>query len=700
MNPGSVLLSGVLMFEHIGWNDAASDIVHALEATIADKVVTYDFARSDGGSDRGQDFGVRGRHRRPPLSRRFGKLSTPASSPRLDPTKGSSLMASASKSPIHVTVTGAAGQIGYSILFRIASGQLLGEDQPIVLRLLEIEPAMKMLEGVCMEIDDGAFPLVHDIVATSDLKTAFDGTSWALLVGSVPRKAGMERGDLLNVNGGIFKPQGRAIAENADPDVHILVVGNPCNTNCLIARSNAPEVPADRWFAMTRLDENRAKAQLARKAGVLVGDVTNVAIWGNHSATQFPDFANALIGGKRATDVITDTDWLRGDFITTVQKRGAAIIDAGVRPRPPRRPRRQSTPWPASARPRRSATVSRWPSPVTASTAPQRGCSSAFRSPPTGRAAGPSSMVFGTRRLRHRTYRHHDRRVVGRARRGEGIGPHRLENTGEAIPSALLLCGPVSSGSDAVGSRDAVVIGMHRSGTSATANCLAELGLLAPPPGDLINGDLNNERGYWESDKLTKFDESVLRHLGGTWSAPPRSRTGGKRQMTTRCVLSDRGRPNWRWSIAAEPPRVMKDPRLCLTLPLWRRVLPREPVAVLVFRDPLEVALSLQKRNEFPLTLSLALWHRYVRQSLASLVGLPVLVIEYARVLDEPRLWVDDLVRFLNANGITPGADRSDRAAHVLQGELRHNRRSNSEGTVEAEQQPILEILRSRLGSP
>jgi malate dehydrogenase len=237
-------------------------------------------------------------------------------------------MASASKSPIHITVTGAAGQIGYSILFRIASGQLLGEDQPIVLRLLEIEPAMKMLEGVCMEIDDGAFPLVHDIVATSDLKTAFDGTSWALLVGSVPRKAGMERGDLLNVNGGIFKPQGRAIAENADPDVHILVVGNPCNTNCLIARSNAPEVPADRWFAMTRLDENRAKAQLARKAGVLVGDVTNVAIWGNHSATQFPDFANALIGGKRATDVITDTDWLQGDFITTVQKRGAAIIDA------------------------------------------------------------------------------------------------------------------------------------------------------------------------------------------------------------------------------------------------------------------------------------------------------------------------------------------------------------------------------------
>ncbi len=232
------------------------------------------------------------------------------------------------KPPVHVTVTGAGGQIGYSILFRIASGQLLGDDQPIVLRLLEIEPAMRVLEGVVMEIDDCAFPLVHDIVATSDLKTAFDGTSWALLVGSVPRKAGMERGDLLSVNGGIFKPQGRAIAENAASDVRILVVGNPCNTNCLIARSNAPEVPGDRWFAMTRLDENRAKAQLSAKAGVPVAAVTNVAIWGNHSATQFPDFANARIGGRPAADVITDGDWLRGDFITTVQKRGAAIIDA------------------------------------------------------------------------------------------------------------------------------------------------------------------------------------------------------------------------------------------------------------------------------------------------------------------------------------------------------------------------------------
>jgi len=232
------------------------------------------------------------------------------------------------KTPVHVTVTGAAGQIGYSLLFRIASGQLLGSDQPMVLRLLEIEPGMKALEGVVMEIDDGAYPLVSDIIATTDLKTAFDGTSWAMLVGSVPRKAGMERGDLLTVNGGIFGPQGQAIAANAGSDVRVLVVGNPCNTNCLIARSNAPEVPSDRWFAMTRLDENRAKSQLAKRAGVPVASVTNLAIWGNHSATQFPDFANAKVDGRPATEVITDREWLQGDFLTTVQKRGAAIIEA------------------------------------------------------------------------------------------------------------------------------------------------------------------------------------------------------------------------------------------------------------------------------------------------------------------------------------------------------------------------------------
>ena len=230
--------------------------------------------------------------------------------------------------PVHVTVTGAAGQIGYSLLFRIASGQLLGPDTPIVLRLLEIEPAMKALEGVVMELDDCAFPLLSDIEATSDLDHAFTNTSWALLVGSIPRKAGMERGDLLNVNGGIFKPQGRAIAANAASDVRVLVVGNPCNTNCLIARSNAPEVPADRWFAMTRLDQNRAETQLAKKAGVAVSQVKNLAIWGNHSATQFPDFANATLDGVAATTAIADHEWLRGDFITTVQKRGAAIIEA------------------------------------------------------------------------------------------------------------------------------------------------------------------------------------------------------------------------------------------------------------------------------------------------------------------------------------------------------------------------------------
>ena len=230
--------------------------------------------------------------------------------------------------PVHVTVTGAAGQIGYQLLFRIASGQLLGAYTPVVLRLLEIEPAMKALEGVAMELDDCAFPLLAGIEMTSDLNHAFTNTNWALLVGSVPRKAGMERGDLLPINGGIFKPQGRAIAENAASDVRVLVVGNPCNTNCLIARSNAPEVPADRWFAMTRLDQNRAETQLAKKAGAPVADVKNLVIWGNHSATQYPDFTNATIGGRAATDVITDTEWLQDDFITTVQKRGAAIIEA------------------------------------------------------------------------------------------------------------------------------------------------------------------------------------------------------------------------------------------------------------------------------------------------------------------------------------------------------------------------------------
>jgi malate dehydrogenase len=230
--------------------------------------------------------------------------------------------------PINVTVTGAAGQIGYSLLFRIASGDLFGPDVPVALRLLEIDPAMKALHGVVMELDDCAFPLLASIEATSNLNHAFDGTNWALLVGSIPRKAGMERGDLLGINGGIFQPQGRAIAAHAASDVQVLVVGNPCNTNCLIARSNATEVPADRWFAMMRLDRNRAVAQLAQTSGRPVTDVKNVAIWGNHSATQFPDFGNATIGGRTATEVISDEKWLRGEFIETVQKRGAAIIEA------------------------------------------------------------------------------------------------------------------------------------------------------------------------------------------------------------------------------------------------------------------------------------------------------------------------------------------------------------------------------------
>src|SRR3981189_1220586 len=233
-----------------------------------------------------------------------------------------------SRQPVHVTVTGAAGQIGYALVFRIASGQLLGPDQPIVLRMLEIEPAMKSLEGVAMELDDCAFPLLLDMERTSDTEKAFDGSSWALLVGSVPRKAGMERGDLLSVNGGIFGPQGKAIAARAAKDVRILVVGNPCNTNCYIARMNAPEIPAERWFAMTRLDENRAKTHLAKKAGVPVAAVSNMTIWGNHSATQYPDARNARLDGKPVYDLIKDQGGVKGDLITTVQKRGAAVIEA------------------------------------------------------------------------------------------------------------------------------------------------------------------------------------------------------------------------------------------------------------------------------------------------------------------------------------------------------------------------------------
>lgn len=205
---------------------------------------------------------------------------------------------------------------------------MFGPDQKVALNLIEIEPAMKALEGVVMELDDCAFPLLDDIVATSDLDTGFSDANWALLVGSVPRKAGMERGDLLGINGKIFTGQGQAIANNAASDIRTLVVGNPCNTNCLIAMNSGSDVPRERWFAMTRLDENRAKSQLAQKAGVHVRDVSNTTIWGNHSATQYPDFTNARINGAPATDAIPDTDWLQGEFIETVQKRGAAIIEA------------------------------------------------------------------------------------------------------------------------------------------------------------------------------------------------------------------------------------------------------------------------------------------------------------------------------------------------------------------------------------
>ena len=233
-----------------------------------------------------------------------------------------------SKEPIRVAVTGAAGQIGYALLFRIASGQMFGPDQPVALNLIEIEPGMAALEGVCMELDDCAFPLLTDVVATSDLNTGFNGANWSLLVGSVPRKDGMERGDLLGINGKIFTGQGQAINNHAASDARVLVVGNPCNTNCLIAMNNAPDVPNDRFFAMTRLDENRAKTQLAQKAGVAVSSVSNLCIWGNHSATQYPDFTNAQINGAPATDTISDREWLEGEFISTVQKRGAAIIKA------------------------------------------------------------------------------------------------------------------------------------------------------------------------------------------------------------------------------------------------------------------------------------------------------------------------------------------------------------------------------------
>ncbi|MFE9422198.1 malate dehydrogenase [Kitasatospora sp. NPDC006697] len=232
------------------------------------------------------------------------------------------------RTPVNVTVTGAAGQIGYALLFRIASGHLLGADVPVNLRLLEITPALKAAEGVAMELDDCAFPLLRDITITDQLNTAFDGTNVALLVGARPRTAGMERGDLLAANGGIFGPQGKAINDNAADDIKVLVVGNPANTNALIAQRNAPDVPAARFTAMTRLDHNRAVAQLAKKAGVTVEDVKRVTIWGNHSATQYPDLFHAVIGGKAGFEATgSDQAWLEDTFIPKVAKRGAEIIE-------------------------------------------------------------------------------------------------------------------------------------------------------------------------------------------------------------------------------------------------------------------------------------------------------------------------------------------------------------------------------------
>src|SRR5438045_3780346 len=232
------------------------------------------------------------------------------------------------KSPLKVAVTGAAGQIGYSLVFRIASGEMFGWDQPLTLHLIEIPSALGALDGVVMELHDCAFPLLQSIVPTADLDEGFRDINWALLVGSIPRKAGMERKDLLGINGKIFIGQGQAIEENASADVRVLVIGNPCNTNCLIAMNNAKDIPSDRWFAMTRLDENRARAQLARKAGVTIRSVTNMTIWGNHSSTQYPDFYNAKVNGVAANEVIGGEKWLKEDFIATVQQRGAAIIKA------------------------------------------------------------------------------------------------------------------------------------------------------------------------------------------------------------------------------------------------------------------------------------------------------------------------------------------------------------------------------------
>lgn len=230
--------------------------------------------------------------------------------------------------PIRVAVTGAGGQIGYALLFRIASGEVFGPDQPVALQLLEITPALPALNGTLMELEDCAFPLLADFKASDKPEEAFDNADWVVLVGGLPRKDGMSRADLIRANSPIFTGQGQAINAAAGPNVRILTVANPCNTNCLIARSHAPKVPADRWFAMTRLDQNRAATQLAKKAGVPVGAIGCMTIWGNHSDTQYPDYKNARINGKPATEVISDSAWFTDTFIPTVAKRGSAVIKA------------------------------------------------------------------------------------------------------------------------------------------------------------------------------------------------------------------------------------------------------------------------------------------------------------------------------------------------------------------------------------
>ncbi len=328
--------------------------------------------------------------------------------------------------PVKVTVTGAAGQIGYALLFRIASGALLGPDTDVQLSLLEIEPALKAAEGTAMELNDSAFPLLKGIEITSDAKTAFDGTSVALLVGARPRTAGMERADLLEANGGIFGPQGEALNAGAADDIKVLVVGNPANTNALIAQQHAPDIPAGRFTAMTRLDHNRALAQLAEKVGCDTTDITNMAIWGNHSPTMFPDLYNAKVKGQNAFEAVgSDLDWYRDVYQPTVGKRGAAIIEARGSRRPPRLPPPRSTTSAPGSMARPPATGRRPPSRPTAPTACRRASSARSRSPSPGWRVGDRPGP-GDHRVRAGEDRRHGRRARGRARRRAEARPGQV----------------------------------------------------------------------------------------------------------------------------------------------------------------------------------------------------------------------------------------------------------------------------------